>query len=145
MCLTKITSKKCELWDTDEYRTGYKVIVDQTDNWQPLYYAHIKKHPFNQWITDKKHYHSSSININCIGFHIFATCDNAETYLLSLCNINANIRIGFNEERQYCTIFKIRYRKVVMRGTQRVLGKDRTEWVNTKCVVAKEIYVEKEN
>ena len=125
-----------EYWeDNGEYGIGWKVIVDTQVGWNSLYYSNNGHNntPYEQWIEaiyryttiksfDKVLYES--------GFHIFLSEEDAKIY---------------QQAKDSCSVVKkCRYRKVVARGTQiahslltfKVLRE-------LKCIVAKEIFMEK--
>ena len=126
MCLTRVTAI------TNRKRKGWKVFSTRRGELLPLFYRfkYTRKGtsiPEEQWeedpSTDEFTSKHGSRQIYRTGFHIFLNKEHAEDY--------ASIAPG------YRTIRRVRFRKVVAQGLQRV----RRDLAPT--VVAKEIYVEK--
>ncbi len=124
MCLDSVKSVKSEKLPKDQYHMGWKVVRINKDKqtFDSLYNIDM---PLNKWLRCKRplcdilYTGSNSDRTYPAGFHIFTTREAARRWNVTSCMTSH--------------VVKVRYRRVVARGTQ--------NW--RECVVAKEMYVEK--
>ncbi len=118
MCLGSVTSVKSEKLPKDEYHIGWKAININKDN-NTFRSAFNWNRSLNKWLRCRLPL-SNVLGIGRdmypTGFHIFTTREGARNW-------------GYGKQ----AIVKVHYRRVVARGMQD----------NYKCVIAKEMYVEK--